>query len=1361
MSIPVVLPTELALSLIPFGTLGPRAGAMVADYPVATLVVGLGQVGWHAVSLLSAMTATAIPKNDQQRLQFLAIARRPAVIPENRLGRENSLLLSTEDMDWVAVPGRYSGAGVARWWPKPLRDKSLVTDHAQIRAYSRLMLFENPTLVGDLLHQRATLLGQMAGRQGGDGRSSIIVLASIAEAEGGGLLFDIVSHLRTLTYEFGTSITAILTADATVNDDVARTLAMANVYATLKELDSLMSSPGHYQVGLPVTANARATKTIPISSQRPFDYLLVTGDVARTIVSQVSPAAPLAEMSLSWMLADSDKSQPPLPPLPYTPKTERFDGYTIFNIAKAALPTGAAGDLIGSRLAVKVVSAMSSLSARGTIQEWVEETLRRFRGDMLIDTLLGDTKLHERLNELLRRVRIESFTNEVNKNREKQDFSLRRIAEDIIRRLDIEDKTVEMLDAGNTARRLDSLRSRAEDLLDKGERELENSFQSLPTQLSCVQGRGLQWTAAALDSLSAQMNRVLNDFRAEASAAESSWQDTRRRTLALCLEHDEKYSGVKRLLRGSNAKDLSDIAGLLEQCTISVAERIRITGVSAFWQRLWEAVDKLRGEVRASLGQLERASASITSNAEAMRAAMDIAAQNAVTFPTGTMVDGEWFKRGGAVALPKTDLAPDQIIIKVWRAWAATVPATDRRVDKFLRDLKLACRLTLMQSFQFTTLSGFLEERRDNPIIRQALVDIQKAALPLWPPSREVPGWTTHEFARGESAAFLPAPSVSPWIRRELPSIDPDELTLIRLTHRVAAEALEPLKNAYRRAYERVTAEGIPVHIDRRMDATLPDLIRNTALNEVSEVWERVLNASQTSGQDIRPSLIELIRMLAVSLGVEPAKIQRVQTNSPDITLTVFPLPTFRLRLPPAQCPVVFSYSTRRPRELGQSIYQSVSGLGLPEPFIFLVNVNNRSDMDLVVETLRTESYNVVVLDEPTFKRVVGSRQPLTMLGEVVLSEVDLTLVSPFYTKAPVPERMFYGREREIKDVRRKIKTHSVALIGGRRIGKTSTLQQIERMLRAPDSGQQPYYLDCHNSMSYSHFFSAIRRRWNINTETPDPTAFEDVVRELRTRHPNEQIVFLFDEVDRLLITDQAQEHSELLFRTFRALSNENQCKFIFSGERWLARAMGDSFSALFNFALPVPLMLLDKSVVGRLVAEPFEMMNIWLEDAPALITRIYEVSAGHPNIAQTICQEMVIAIDGDKGNVGLLNLEHLNAALSNHKLQEEIINTLWGQMSDLARIVTLVWPEEQRHLTLEDILNLVRGVGLRSVTVGLMQEAMKDLELYLFVRATGRQYELVPVDFPNLLDEMTIKGLEISAMIEKIEAQQKKDMFK
>jgi hypothetical protein len=259
----------------------------------------------------------------------------------------------------------------------------------------------------------------------------------------------------------------------------------------------------------------------------------------------------------------------------------------------------------------------------------------------------------------------------------------------------------------------------------------------------------------------------------------------------------------------------------------------------------------------------------------------------------------------------------------------------------------------------------------------------------------------------------------------------------------------------------------------------------------VSQLWEAALQAAPQGPAAIREPLLSLIRTLAVSLGIDPSSVQKVPTNHADLVVTVYPLPTFRLRLPPGQCPIVYCFSDRRPREIGQDIYQAVTTLGLSEPFLFVVNVNNRRDMEVVVEPLRAESYNVVILDEAQFKRVVGSRKPLSMLGEIVLSEVDLTLVSPFYTKAPVPERMFYGREREIKDVRRKIKTHSVALIGGRRIGKTSTLHQLDRLLKVTDSGYVPYYLDCHNAMQYSHFFNNIARRWGIQVPgAPDPTCF-------------------------------------------------------------------------------------------------------------------------------------------------------------------------------------------------------------------------------------------------------------------------------
>jgi hypothetical protein len=1360
--------TEPIRSLIPFGALGPRTAPIPFEYAVTTLIVGVGQVGWHAASLLSTMVNTTFSAKEIARIQYFSIARRPSVIPEGRLPREQTLLLTSEEIDWVAVPGRYAGTGVARWWPKPPRDKTLVANHAAIRAYNRLLLFENPNLVTETLEQRTKGLLQNALRPGSDGRIAVILVGSLAEAEGSALLFDVAQTLHHQLNEVESgqlTFTALLTADATLENPEERTSAMAHVYATLKELDAILAAPGHYQIGLPKSKAAKETTTISLSQRRLFDYVLLTGDVNKPLVGGLTPAAPLAEMGLTWLLNTRPKqAEPPLPR--HEQQTERFEGYTTFSIVKLAMPTGVAGDLIGSRLATQALTAMNQVGAKGSAEGWVDSTLRQYRDELMIDTLLSEGRVQERIAEMMKRTRLDAITADINKQKDRADFSLKRIVEELIRKLDYEDRTLEMLDAGHTAHRLDTLHTRAEDILDRNLRSITENFHLLPTQLSCLQGRGLRWTSNALDLLSSELNRTLNALRTAATEAQRAWEELRRRTLNFGGDLDERYSGVKRLLRGSNAKELADMAALIEQATFAVAEHIRLTTGAVYWNTLWESIVKLQQEVSQSMTTLSRTQKQITEYAEAVKKAMEGATQAHVEFPAGALVDGNWYQSGVAAAMPRADTPNEQVLQKLYRQWSTTQPAGERRVDRFLRDLLMTSRNSLMGSLQFAPLGQYIAQNIANSNVQQALIDIQKSALPQWLPSRETTGWSLYEWVRGGTlpngrGVVIPPQPNATWRRQAIPSPDPDEVCFARLTHNVAAEMLEPLRGPYRRAYDRTAADGVPLHLDRRMDATLPDLIRNTALADVSSAWEQALQSSLGGAAQIRQPLATLVRMFAIALSVDPSTIQRIQTASTDFALTVFPLPTYRLRLPPPQCPIVFTFSTRRPRELGQSIFQAVTELSLPEPFVFLVNVNNSPDIEVVVETLRTESYNVVVLNEATFKRVVGSRQPISMLGEVVLSEVDLTLISPFYTKAPVPERMFYGREREIKDVRRKLKTHSVALIGGRRIGKTSTLQQLERLLRAPDSGQVPYYLDCHNSMSYQHFFSAIRRRWNITTETPDPTAFEDIVSTLARRHPDSQLIFLFDEVDRLLLTDQKQEHSELLFRTFRALSNEKSCQFIFSGERWLARAMDDSFSALFNFAQPVRLTMLEAQIVAKLVNEPFEMMNIWLEDAPALIKRMMEISAGHPNIVQTICQEMITAVDGDRSNLGLLNIGHLKAAMNNHKLQEEVINTFWGQMSDLARIITLVWPADERYLTLEQIIERVKGAGLRSISVQEMKDAMRDLELYLFVLPTGRKYELIPVDFPNLLDEMTIKGLEISAMIERIEAQRKKEMLK
>src|SRR3982751_1266773 len=89
------------ISLVPLGSFGPGAVALTGDFPIATLVIGLGQVGWHAASMIQSMVNASLPAKDLSHIQYLVIARRPTVIPEGRLGREHCLLVTLEETDWA------------------------------------------------------------------------------------------------------------------------------------------------------------------------------------------------------------------------------------------------------------------------------------------------------------------------------------------------------------------------------------------------------------------------------------------------------------------------------------------------------------------------------------------------------------------------------------------------------------------------------------------------------------------------------------------------------------------------------------------------------------------------------------------------------------------------------------------------------------------------------------------------------------------------------------------------------------------------------------------------------------------------------------------------------------------------------------------------------------------------------------------------------------------------------------------------------------------------------------------------------------------------------------------------------------
>jgi hypothetical protein len=536
----------------------------------------------------------------------------------------------------------------------------------------------------------------------------------------------------------------------------------------------------------------------------------------------------------------------------------------------------------------------------------------------------------------------------------------------------------------------------------------------------------------------------------------------------------------------------------------------------------------------------------------------------------------------------------------------------------------------------------------------------------------------------------------------------------------------------------------MPLHIDRRWDSTMADLVHTSERREISTIWENLLMALHKSPQVISRPLDALVRALGVALDVQDIVV--APSVPPDMRLVVYKLRPFRLKLPPPNCAILFLYSNRSTDELREDVLRALTPLPLEEQFAFVVNLTGRPDIEEIIEPLRRVDFTVLVLDEADIKHLVSARLPTRALSDLVLDQVSLTTVSPFYTRGPVPEHMFFGREREISEVRSKLRTHSVALIGGRRIGKTSALQRLHRLFTSADSEYAPYYLDCHGATNYSSFFWLIDRRWNVNiSEDAHPVQFEDVITALQARHPGRSLAILFDEVDSLLMYDRQPENQETLFRTLRSLSNEKRCQYVFSGEKWLMRSIGDPYSALFNFVQAVRLAPLPQKVVHHLVADPFEMLNIWIEQSDQVIDRIYQISAGHPNIVQMICQAMVEELDQAPQNASLLSVEHLDRATSHRTLQEEIVQTIWGQMNPLARLITLAWPEGVRFLSLAEIEDLLRDMGVDAIPPELLERTAKDLELYCFVRPRENdRLELIPMAFPAILDFMTDKRRQI-----------------
>ncbi len=376
---------------------------------------------------------------------------------------------------------------------------------------------------------------------------------------------------------------------------------------------------------------------------------------------------------------------------------------------------------------------------------------------------------------------------------------------------------------------------------------------------------------------------------------------------------------------------------------------------------------------------------------------------------------------------------------------------------------------------------------------------------------------------------------------------------------------------------------------------------------------------------------------------------------------------------------------------------------------------------------------NVIIVSTSLLEEMATDQSPISQLMDAILSQSDLTKVSPFILNNATPARMFYGRESEAATILSTITTNSVAILGSRRIGKTSLIRRVEAELA--EARFQPFFADCQTVRTWGDFGELATKHWQVDLPNEfRPVALTDLIEQLKSRGDG-QVVIILDEIDQLLDWDQThQEESvpEAFFRACRAISQEGLAQFVFSGERRIANRLWDPQSPHWNFCRELQLRQLDVADATSLLMEPLLAMNIEIQDRAPFEDEAWKRTSGHPQIVQFLGDRLVQVLNDrvDRRSM-VLSPEDIASVTETFDYAEHYLTTYWGQASKYERTISEIVSVEE--IGIHGLRKAVADRDLPHDTATLAS-ALRMLQLYGIVAEEGGILRLRAEWFPQAM---------------------------
>ncbi len=380
----------------------------------------------------------------------------------------------------------------------------------------------------------------------------------------------------------------------------------------------------------------------------------------------------------------------------------------------------------------------------------------------------------------------------------------------------------------------------------------------------------------------------------------------------------------------------------------------------------------------------------------------------------------------------------------------------------------------------------------------------------------------------------------------------------------------------------------------------------------------------------------------------------------------------------------------------------------------------------------------LVLIGAEEQKNLLASRRPSGELLDLISSQVPISYLSPYETRAPVTGSRFFGREQEIGRILSNPDTNH-AILGIRRIGKTSLLREVERLLGERESGTRVVYLECSDLLSTDDYIREVVRKLNPR-ELPrlhlqKYVFFFPNFLERMSKVVGSKIIFLLDEVDNLVIMQRGDWE---LFRMLRASSNKGACQYIMAGFREAMREQYMLDSPFYNFAQEVRLSEFSRQQAHDLIVTPMENLRVRFRNEDEVVNRIYEETAGHPNLIQYYCMILLRRLDQTgKREIGLDDLldVYTDEGFTGHLLTSFMQNT---ENREKALVYALLISDQdlgKKSFGLEKIDEVLRKGGIQ-LPQKMVDEALNVLTLAGVIHRRGKEYTFTSPVFTKVLQE-------------------------